>query len=204
MSDSKDSILDWMSLREKIIIDSPFIKVLQRDCSAVADPSKTHRFFVLQSKDWCNIIPITTEGKVVLIRQFRAGTQSQTLEIPGGVVDPSDPKTQAAALRELEEETGYSLIPGGQCTPLGSTHPNPAIQDNQCHSFIVGPVEKKTEQKLDPGELIAVEEVAIEDIPRLILSGEMDHALILNAFFFLLLRDPQIQNQLIKSLYKFS
>ena len=85
---------------------------------------------VLDCPDWVNIIPLTDDGQVVLIRQFRHGTQSVTLEVPGGVVE-ADESPEAAAVRELAEETGY--VPE-RVKSLGFVSPNPAIQGNRSYT----------------------------------------------------------------------
>jgi len=65
-----------------------------------------HDFYILESRDWINIIPLTDDHQVVMIRQYRHGSREVTLEIPGGLVDPGD-TPKKAAVRELLEETGY-------------------------------------------------------------------------------------------------
>jgi 8-oxo-dGTP pyrophosphatase MutT (NUDIX family) len=173
----------WICESERTIVDSPVMSIVERQCRSSED-DRRHRFYLFRSKDWCNIIPITEDGKVVFVRQFRIGIGAHTLEIPGGVMDPTDSNPQAAAIREMTEETGYEPIQGFRCERLGWTFPNPAIQDNRCHSFIVGPVRKTREQKLDAGEMIDIVEIPLEEIPVLILKGEITHALMLNTFFF--------------------
>jgi ADP-ribose pyrophosphatase len=49
-----------------------------------------HDFYILESTDWVNVIPVTSRGEVVLIRQYRHGTREVTLEIPGGIVEHGD------------------------------------------------------------------------------------------------------------------
>ena len=173
---------DWITDAERIVIDSPFIKVLERDCHSSEDDRK-HRFYLLKSRDWCNIIPITESGNIVLVKQFRVGVNQHTLEIPGGVIDPSDPTPSACAVRELIEETGYVPVEGAECIDLGWNHPNPAIQDNRCFSFVIGPVRKERDQNLDYGEMIEIIEKPIEEIPHLIRTQQITHALMLNTFF---------------------
>src|SRR5436309_1286822 len=86
---------------------------------------------VLEGPDWCNIIPITSDGNVVLIRQWRHGTRKVTLEIPGGLVDAGETPEHAAG-RELTEETAYRAP---TIIPIGTVAPNPAIMSNTTHCF---------------------------------------------------------------------
>jgi len=78
----------WNCAEEKVFLDFPYLQLVERLCRRTTDPedSEPHRFYVIRAKDWCNIIPITEEGKIVLVRQFRAATLSSSFEFPGGVV----------------------------------------------------------------------------------------------------------------------
>src|SRR5438094_834814 len=64
-----------------------------------------HDFYVIECADWCNIVPLTAAGEVVMVRQHRHGIGAETLELPGGMIDPTDPSPLEAARRELLEET---------------------------------------------------------------------------------------------------
>ena len=86
---------------------------------------QVHDFYVLKSNDWVNVIPITRNRDVVLIRQYRHGTRDVTLEIPGGIIEEND-SPEGAARRELLEETGYS---DSGMIQLGLVHPNPEISE---------------------------------------------------------------------------
>ena len=90
-------------------------------------------FIVAHAPDWVNVVAVTPEGKIVLVRQFRFGSNALSLEVPGGVMEEGEDPI-AAGVRELSEETGYG---GGKARLLGSVHPNPAIQDNRCHFVLV-------------------------------------------------------------------
>lgn len=59
-----------------------------------------HDFYVIESRDWINVIPLTTDHQVIMIRQYRHGSRKVALEIPGGLLDPGDTPRKAAA-REL-------------------------------------------------------------------------------------------------------
>ncbi len=140
---------------------------------------RPYPFFVLQTSDWVNIVPLTPDNHVVMIRQFRAGIRSFTLEVPGGLVNASDESPLEAATRELKEETGYE---GGRIVSLGSVHPNPAIMNNRCHFFLATDVRKTCGQNLDPGEDIDIQLIPLEQIPTLIREEQITHSLVLNAF----------------------
>lgn len=138
-----------------------------------------HDFVVLESPAWVNVIPLTPSEEVVLIRQFRHGIREVTLEIPGGLVEEEDTPFSAAK-RELLEETGCKAE---RWVDLGYVHPNPAIQDNRCHTFLALGVTQAGPQQLDEKEDIAVLRLPLADIPRLIREGQITHALVVAAFW---------------------
>lgn len=155
---------------------------IRADSSRSPRTGVIHRFFVLESPDWVNVIPLTPEGNVVMIRQFRHGTEDVTLEVPGGMVDAEDGDPSVSAARELREETGYEA---GDIVHLGSVAPNPAFLNNRCHSYLARDVRRVTEPRLDGAEDIAFEEIPLADIPALIRSGAITHSLTITAFFYL-------------------
>ena len=138
-----------------------------------------HDFYVIACPDWCNIVPITDEGNVVMVRQHRHGLGGETLELPGGMVDPEDPSPLEAAARELYEETGYRAQ---SVEAIGVIAPNPAIQNNRTHSFLARGAKRVGEGELDSAEDIEVVEVPLSEIPARIKSGEICHALVVVAF----------------------
>ena len=153
---------------------------LRTDRAVSPRTGQAHDFYILESAPWVNIIPITPENKVVFIRQYRHGIQDTTLEVPGGLVESYD-DPQSAALRELQEETGYK---GQDIHFLGKVHPNPAIQDNECHSFVVWNVEQTGLQDLDAKEDIETLLYPLSDIPHMIHSRQITHSLVLCAFLY--------------------
>lgn len=141
-----------------------------------------HQFYALKAPDWCNIIPITAEGNIVFVKQYRAGTDTITLEIPGGGTHPSEQDIKDAATRELIEETGYVPDKNARCDYLGFSHPNPAVFNNRCHMFVIGPVSKVQEQNLDPAERIEVMELTPAELFDFLKDGTVSHAMVLAAF----------------------
>lgn len=141
-------------------------------------------FYVLDAPDWVNVVPLTDDGRVVLIRQYRVGVDEVTLEIPGGMCDPGESPDLAAA-RELREETGYVAR---EIRSLGWVHPNPAIQGNRCHSFLATGARAVGPQRTDPHERIEVVTEPLDRIPILVREGAIRHSLVISAFHFLSLR----------------
>jgi ADP-ribose pyrophosphatase len=139
-----------------------------------------HNFYVIESRDWINVIPLTDDHQVVMIRQYRHGSREVTLEIPGGLVDPGEPPKKAA-VRELLEETGYQAE---DVVKIGMSNPNPAIFNNHCYTFMARNVTKVREPMPDQTEDIEVVLIPLADIPELIRKGEIDHAIVISAFYW--------------------
>ena len=141
---------------------------------------KEHEFYLLDSGDWVNVIPLTSDEKVILVKQFRFGTKDFSLEIPGGMLDDGEPPAQAAR-RELLEETGYA---GDEPILLGMVHPNPAIHTNRCYSYLIRNVTFNHPPRQDSTEDIEAQIVPLAEIPRLIRDGQITHALVIAAFYW--------------------
>jgi 8-oxo-dGTP pyrophosphatase MutT (NUDIX family) len=134
-------------------------------------------FFVLQAPDWVNVVALTPDHRLVLVRQFRFGVDDFALEIPGGMIDQGEDPV-AAGRRELREETGYS---GTHARLLGAVHPNPAIQSNRCHVVLVEGAVRGTETDWDPDEEIAISTLPVEEAYGQARTGGITHSLVLNA-----------------------
>jgi ADP-ribose pyrophosphatase len=144
---------------------------------------RSRDFTVIQAPDWVNVVALTPDRQLVLVRQFRFGLDEFSLEVPGGVIEAGEDPV-VAGLRELVEETGYA---GTNARLLGTVHPNPAIQNNRTHLVFVEDVRKAHAISWDDDEEIHVTTKPVEEVYALAYNGGITHSLVLNA---LLLFEP--------------
>jgi len=183
--ENESGLAPWVRLGIERVYRTRVFDVL-RQRSRSPRTGDEHDFFVLDTCDWVNVIPLTTAGEVVLIRQYRHGIEDFTLEIPGGMIDPGDGSPRIAGAREMLEETGYAA---DELIALGSIHPNPALQANRCHTFLARGATLRAAPSFDGTEETEVVLEPLERIPRLIRDGRISHALVVVAFHWLALHE---------------
>jgi ADP-ribose pyrophosphatase len=169
----------WTLLHSKVLHSCPVFD-LKEEHYRSPRTGQAHDFYLLDSPDWVNVIPLTADGEVILVRQYRFGTKEFSLEIPGGMLDPGETPEKAAG-RELLEETGCA---GDEPLLLGVVHPNPAIHTNRCFTYLVKNAKNESPPKQDSTEDIEVLRFPLSDIPRLIRDGQISHALVVAAFYW--------------------
>jgi 8-oxo-dGTP pyrophosphatase MutT (NUDIX family) len=142
-------------------------------------PGRGHErdFVVIDTPDWVNVIALTPDHRLVLVRQFRFGIDDFSLEIPGGMMERGEDPL-AAAQRELREETGHT---GRRVRILGGVHPNPAIMNNVCHLVLVEQAERTSELAWDHDEEIEVLTAPVDEVFAWARTGRIKHALALDA-----------------------
>jgi 8-oxo-dGTP pyrophosphatase MutT (NUDIX family) len=133
------------------------------------------------------VAPMTSDGKIVLIRQERIPIRQTIWEMPSGQIDHPvagtvDPgnleRVEQVALRELREEAGYELAKDGQLIPLGSYFTSPGFTDERGHFFLARPVQPSKEgANRDQGEsILDCREFSVEEIRRMIAENEIRDA----------------------------
>ncbi len=141
---------------------------------------KEHDFFVIDAVNWVNVIAVTPENELVMVEQFRHGSNTVELEIPGGMMDLTDASPIETGMRELQEETGFA---GEKAQLIGKISPNPAIMSNTCFTVLVENCQLKHDVKFDSGEDLITRLVPISKIPDLVSSGKISHSLVVVALY---------------------
>ncbi|MFH0785102.1 MAG: NUDIX hydrolase [Pseudomonadota bacterium] len=170
---------DWKISEPRTVFSNP---VMQMVASRVrcGRTGKDQDFYRFEFPSWVNIVATTNAGDLVLVRQYRFGTNRVELEIPGGAVN-IDEDPLAAGLRELLEETGYA---GKNGRIIGKVCPNPAIQSNTCYTILVENAQQVAAPDQDDMEDIKVLTLPREKVDALVISGAIDHGLVLNGLMF--------------------
>jgi ADP-ribose pyrophosphatase len=172
----------WSRLHDESHADCRIFKVRKSRFHRRSD-QKEGDFFVLDTNDWVNVLALTKSEELVMVRQFRFGTEAFSLEPPGGVIEKGESPVLAGE-RELKEETGFT---GKNSEIIGSVCPNSAIMSNRCHFLLVEEVEKTAPTSFDPNEELETVLVPLEELKNLAKKGKINHSLALNGIFHLLL-----------------
>jgi len=169
-------ILPWPVVSEETVGEYSIFS-LSRTVRRSPATGRQHPFLRLDAPDWVNVVAVTSSGDLVLVEQYRHGTDTVTLEIPGGAVDAGEDSAGAAS-RELEEETGYL---GGELHLLGTVEPNPAFLSNRCFTYLAVGCQPVGVVNPDPGEEIALRLVPLARFGELIDRGDITHSLVIAA-----------------------
>ncbi len=175
-----DNQKKWVRKDSNVVYKNKILKIVEHKCFL---PSKNidNLFYTVDLPDWVNVFPLTRDGKVLTVKQHRVSKDIITHEVPAGAIDPGE-KPIEAALRELQEETGYY---SKNIKLLKEVYVNPAIQSNTCYVFIALDCEKISETDFDDTEELELEIMDIEDVFRTldqpIIENSLNHLSIITS-----------------------
>ncbi|MBC2607050.1 NUDIX hydrolase [Pelagicoccus albus] len=168
----------WDVLSESELVSCPIFDLVSRRLRHPVRGSEGD-FYVIKTRDWVNVIPVTPDYQIVMVRQYRFGIEDMSWEIPGGIIDGGEDPVEAGA-RELEEETGYVAR---ACHYIGSVAANPAILDNNSHFVWAEAVELRSSLSWDEHEEMEVRLFPIDEVYAMAHRGEIRHSLVVAALF---------------------
>ena len=169
----------WPLSAEESVLTTPVFEVRRHWCRSPKD-GRDKAFTVLNCPDWVQVLAVTPEDRVLLVRQFRQGTRQVSLELPGGVIEPGQTPEEAAR-RELREETGYAAETFRR---LAAFRPNPAVQNNTAHAFVAEEARLTGPTEFDENEDLDLVLVPAAELRDLVLTGAVDHVIMAAAILF--------------------
>ena len=170
---------DWKKIGSKTAGDFRIFRI--RSDEKISPRTGKHcDFFVIESVDWVNVIAVTPNDELVMVEQYRHGSDTVELEIPGGMMDPHENDPVMTGVRELREETGYE---GKAARGLGWIYANPAIMNNRSHFVVVEGCVHCHECEFDHSEDLLTRLVPWKEVPELVRAGKIRHPLAVVALY---------------------
>lgn len=143
-------------------------------------------FVIVDAPDWVTVVPVLKDDRgtdcFVMVRQFRHGSQTVTVEFPAGVIERGE-EPEDAARRELLEETGRT---SSRVVLLGKTNPNPAFMCNSTFTYLATGLAPPTQQELDELELVELELIPVEEATAKMGTPPYDSAIMMSALAYYL------------------
>jgi ADP-ribose pyrophosphatase len=161
--------LKWKLLSSNYLFKDLWFSVRKDTCLSTGGKIISP-YYVYEFPTWVAAVPVTEDGKIIMVRQYRHALGETCIEIPGGCVDNSDKNHQAAIARELLEETGYGF---SSYEYLGKISANPSTNNNLMHMFLAKGGKKIAEQTLDGNEEIEVELLTVKEVKKLIKENKI-------------------------------
>lgn len=160
----------WKILKSEFVAD---LKIFKARFDYLVNPhnQKEVKVTVLEAEDAANVIALNKEGEILMIHQYRFGTQEYSLEIPGGFIEAEETPLQGVQ-RELVEETGYT---SEQWNNLGSIYSNPVYQPAKIHHFLAKNIEKTQATNFDDEEHIESRFYTLKELKEAALSNQITH-----------------------------
>ena len=181
--------MNWKILSSEYLFNDLWFKVRKDKCETpegkIVDP-----YYVYEFPDWVTAMPVTEDGKIILVKQYRHALGETCIEIPGGCVDDSDNNFEEAIARELKEETGYTF---SSYEYLGKISANPSTNNNLMHMFLAKGGKLTGKQELDHNEEITVGLYSINDVKQLLKENKIIQSMHLSVCFLALMQLGKLQ-----------
>ena len=162
--------MNWKLIESKYVYRDRWLRARADKCE-LPDGRIMEPYYVIEVPDWTNMVIITKEQRIVLVRQYRHALGTTTLELPGGILEQGE-SPKESAIREMHEETGYI---SDEVEFLMKISPNPALNNNTAYFFLAIDAEKLTDTKFDPFEDIVIETFSKDELKQLLEEGKLQH-----------------------------
>ncbi|HEX7906125.1 MAG TPA: NUDIX hydrolase [Chitinophagaceae bacterium] len=181
--------MKWKILSSEYLFNDLWFKVRKDKCETpggkIIDP-----YYVYEFPTWVTALPVTDDGRIIMVKQYRHALGEVCLELPGGCVDDTDKNFEEGIARELLEETGYSF---SSYDYLGKISANPSTNNNLMHMFLARGGKKIADQQLDHNEEIEVEILSIEELKQLIRENKIIQSMHVTCIMYALEKMGEIQ-----------
>lgn len=175
--------MKWKVLESKYLHKEPWLTIREDKCE-IPNGSVVPKFYVIEYPEWVNAFCVTKEGQVLLVQQYRHGTESVAVELPGGVAEEGETMEEAVR-REVMEETGYAFE---RFEYLGKISANPSTTSNYTHMFLAVEGEKVGEQDLDESEDVEVLLRSVDEVKEMMKQNQIIQSLHLNTMMYALMK----------------
>jgi ADP-ribose pyrophosphatase len=181
--------MKWKILSSEYLFNDLWFKVRKDRCESpsgkIIDP-----YYVYEFPNWVAAVPVTEDGKIIMVRQYRHALGEVDVELPGGCVDETDKNFEEAIARELLEETGFSF---STYDYLGKISANPSTNTNLLHMFLARGGKKIAEQKLDANEEIEVLLLSVDELKQLVRENKIVQSMHISCILYALEKLNELQ-----------
>jgi 8-oxo-dGDP phosphatase len=177
-------VADHDVISKQVIYEGKLITV-HRDEIAQGDDTVVRE--IVDHPDSVAVVVLDPDQRVLLIRQYRPAVGEQMWELPAGLLDHGNEEPEAAARRELAEETGYAA---DRWQPLIQLHPSPGFTDERAHIFLASGVRDAEETEKDSSESISeVKWLPLDEAVEMVTDGRITNSLAVAGLLAARLRD---------------
>lgn len=182
IGENKTAFKAWQQISTEYLIEESWFK-FRKDQVMKSNDEIMPAYYVLEYTNWATVFPVTTNGEVVLVKQYRYGLGQWSIEVPGGIMDIHDDDPATAAKRELLEETGYSCK---EILQTAIVAPNPATSNNVMYCFLATGCELTHAQQFDEHEELEVLLVSIDEVKKMIRENKILQSLHVSTIMYAL------------------